>query len=110
LASVVTRLTVPDSTWTMVTSAPVTGWPSGPVTTPLRPAEVLWAKAGAAASATIRPSDSFESRTRCLGFMFNGLDTCEREWRHTLLCGNWGNQSVDCGRSVRFADSAARPG
>src|SRR5699024_11022319 len=52
---------------TMVTWAPATGFPSDPVTRPLTPADVvLCANAGAAASATIRPSDSFESRTRCL--------------------------------------------
>src|SRR5690606_2797706 len=78
----------------MVTSAPVTGWPSGPVTTPFTPAAVLWAKAGAAASATIRPSDSFESRTRCLGVIFNGLDTYGREWRRAFRHGNWKNPMV----------------
>src|SRR3546814_14744275 len=57
-------LTVPDSTWVIVTSAPATGWPSAPVTWPPIPADVLCAKAGAAASAAISPSDSLESRRR----------------------------------------------
>ena len=64
--TVTARLTVPDSAWVMVTSAPATGWPSAPTTVPPTPAEVLCAKTGAAASATIRPSDSFESRTLVL--------------------------------------------
>src|SRR5690606_25299872 len=60
----VARLTVPDSTWVIVTSAPATGWPSAPVTRPPTPADVLCANAGAAASATISPSDSLENRRR----------------------------------------------
>src|SRR5690606_2448706 len=58
------RLTVPDSTWVMTTSAPATGWPPLSVTRPPTPAEVLWANTGAAASAAIRPIDSFDSRMR----------------------------------------------
>ena len=64
LPSVVTRETVPDSTWTMVTSTPAAGWPAGLVTTPPTPAEVLWAKAGAAARATARPRVSLDIRNR----------------------------------------------
>ena len=64
MASVVARLTVPDSTWVMVTSAPATGLPSAPTTVPAIPEDVLCANAGAAASASIRPSDSFDSRAR----------------------------------------------
>jgi len=64
LPSVVTRETVPDSTWTMVTSTPAAGWPLGLVTRPPTPAEVLWAKAGAVASATTRPRVSLDIRSR----------------------------------------------
>src|SRR5690606_11068010 len=62
LASVTARLTVPDSTCVITTSAPATDCPLPSVTTPPTPADVLWAKTGAAASAAIRPIDSFESR------------------------------------------------
>src|SRR5690606_21719384 len=59
------RLTVPDSTWVMVTSAPATGWPSALTTWPATPADVLCANTGAAASAAIRASDSRDRRARC---------------------------------------------
>src|SRR5690606_35439283 len=47
----------------MTTSAPATGWPEASTTSPLRPAEVLCAKAGAAASAASRPRVRRDIRT-----------------------------------------------
>jgi hypothetical protein len=61
LASVMARLTVPDSACVMVTSAPTTGWPLL-VTMPPMPAEVLWANTGAAAKAATRPSVNLDIR------------------------------------------------
>ncbi|KAG1364805.1 hypothetical protein G6F59_018916 [Rhizopus arrhizus] len=67
-ASVVARETVPDSVWVMVTSAPATGWPAADITWPPTPAEVLWAKAGAAASAATRPRVSLDIRSGWVRF------------------------------------------
>ncbi|KAG0923509.1 hypothetical protein G6F32_014251 [Rhizopus arrhizus] len=55
----------------MVTSAPATGWPAADITWPPTPAEVLWAKAGAAASAATRPRIN-TLRHQCDGCATNG--------------------------------------
>src|SRR5690554_5732716 len=97
----------------MVTSAPATGLPSDPVTKPLTPADVvLCANDGAAASATIRPSDSFESRTRCL-WVISGASI--RTWMAATLSArgktgtgnretNWGDHRAQSGSAGLTTD------
>src|SRR5690606_8702806 len=88
LASVVARLTVPDSTWVMTTSAPTTGWPLAPSTTPPTPAEVLRANAGAAARTATKPSVSLDNRSRRGSVV--GLASGDEEWGNTTAAPTGG--------------------